>query len=79
MSDNGILLPERPLSKLENVAQEEHRSVKDVLCDAIEQYAGVWSWTKLLSYSQDKAKALGLIEGDVDRLIAEYRAEHARS
>jgi hypothetical protein len=33
------------------------------------------SWTKLPEYRAQMAKALGIKESDVDRLIAEFRTE----
>ena len=71
-----VQLPEALLSKVRSLAHEEHRSVEDVLADAVDQYAGVWTWKKLMNYGAQRAKSLGIVESDVDRLIAEVRAEH---
>ena len=71
----NISLPEPLLAEIKSVAQAEHRSVNEVLTDAVKRYVEERSWTKLLDYGADRAKALGIKESDVDRLIAGSRAE----
>jgi len=72
---NNISLPEPLLAEIQSAAQAEHRSVDDVLTDAVKRYVEERSWAKLLSYGAERAKALGVQESDVDGLIAESRAE----
>jgi hypothetical protein len=72
---NNISLPEPLLAEIQSAAQAEHRSVDEVLTDAVKRYVEERSWAKLLSYGAERAKALGFQESDVDRLIAESRAE----
>ncbi|HWF08368.1 MAG TPA: hypothetical protein VG297_07885 [Bryobacteraceae bacterium] len=64
---NNISLPE-PLPA-------EHRSVEEVLADAVKRYVEERSWTKLLNCGTERAKVLGVKESDIDRFIAESRAE----
>lgn len=71
----NISLPEPLLAEIQSAAQAEHRSVDEVLADAVKRYVEERSWTKLPEYSTERAKALGVKESDVDRLIAESRAE----
>jgi metal-responsive CopG/Arc/MetJ family transcriptional regulator len=73
---NSISLPEELLAGIKVAAETEHRSVNDVLADAVQRYLEDRLWTKLLDYGAEKAKALGIEEPDIDRLIAESRAEH---
>ena len=75
MDATTVQLPEPLFSKLEDVAREEHRTIEEVLRDAIDQYTGRWSLPKLFAYGEERAKTLNLSETDVDRLIAEFRAE----
>jgi hypothetical protein len=49
--------------------------VNEVLTDAVKRYVEDRSWTKLLDYGAERAKTLGIGESDIDRLIAESRAE----
>ena len=72
---NNISLPEPLLAEIQSAAQAEHRSVDEVLTDAVKRYVEERSWAKLLSYGVERAKALGVQESDVDELIAESRAE----
>jgi metal-responsive CopG/Arc/MetJ family transcriptional regulator len=71
----NISLSEPLLAEIQSAAQAEHRSVDEVLTDAVKRYVEERSWAKLLSYGAERAKTLGIKESDVDRLIAESRAE----
>ena len=72
---NNISLPEPLLAEIRNAAQAEHRSIDEVLTDAVKRYVEERSWTKLLDYGAERAKTLSVKESDIDRLIAESRAE----
>jgi metal-responsive CopG/Arc/MetJ family transcriptional regulator len=72
---NNISLPEPLLAEIQIAAQAEHRTVDEVLTDAVKRYVEERSWTKLLDYGAERAKILGIRESDIDRLIAESRAE----
>src|SRR5438270_9326358 len=61
-----------------SAAESERRSVDDVLADAVQRYLEYRSWTKLLDYGAERAKALGIEESDIDRLIAESRVEQRK-
>jgi metal-responsive CopG/Arc/MetJ family transcriptional regulator len=72
---NNISLPEPLLAEIRSAAQAEHRSVDEVITDAVKRYVEERSWTKLLDYGAERAKTLGVKESDIDRLIAESRSE----
>lgn len=72
---NTISLPEDLLARVRGAAESEHRSVDDVLAEAVERYLEDRSWTRLLTYGAERAAALEIEEQDVERLIAESRAE----
>ena len=76
---NNISLPEPLLAEIRSAAQAEHRSVDEVLSDAVKRYVEERSWMKLLDYGAERAKTLGIKESDIDRLIAESRAERRGS
>jgi hypothetical protein len=76
---NNISLPEPLLAEIQSAAEAEHRSVDEVLSDAVKRYVEERSWTKLLGYGEERSKELGIKESDIDRLIAESRAEHRGS
>jgi metal-responsive CopG/Arc/MetJ family transcriptional regulator len=72
---NNISLPEPLLAEIRSAALAEHRSVDEVLTDAVKRYVEDHSWTKLLDYGAEQARTLGIKESDVELLIAESRAE----
>lgn len=76
MSDT-ITLPAELLAAIKSAAAAEQRSVEEVLFEAVQRYLDDRSWTNLLDYGQEQAKARGIKESDVDRLIAQYRAERS--
>jgi len=75
MASRHISLPEELLAGIQSAAEAQHRSVDEVLADAVHRYLEDHSWTALLDYGAERAKALGIEESDVDRLIAESRLE----
>jgi len=72
---NSISLPEDLLAGIRSAADAELRSVDDVLADAVQRYLEDRSWTRLFEYGAERSNAPGLRESDIDRLIAESRAE----
>jgi hypothetical protein len=76
---NSISLPAELLAGIRSAADAEHRSVNDLLADAVQRYLEDRSWTNLLEYGAKRVKALRIEEPDVDRLIAESRAEQRTS
>jgi metal-responsive CopG/Arc/MetJ family transcriptional regulator len=75
MSPNNISLPEPLFAEILSAAQAEHRSVDEVLTDAVTRYLEDRSWTNLLAYGVERVRALGIEESDIDRLISESRSE----
>lgn len=71
----SISLPEDLLIAVKVAAEAEHRTVDDVLADAVQRYLDDRAWTSLLDYGAERAKSLGVTEADFDRLIAESRSE----
>jgi len=72
---NNIALPESLLAEIRSAALAEHRTVDEVLGEAVKRYVEDRSWTNLLAYGAERATALGIRESDIDGLIAESRAE----
>ncbi|MCC6368825.1 MAG: hypothetical protein IT165_35330 [Bryobacterales bacterium] len=73
---HDISLPEDLFAAMKHAAEAEQRSVDDVLADAVRRYLDEHSWQELFAYGAERAKSLGLQDADVDRLIAESRANH---
>jgi metal-responsive CopG/Arc/MetJ family transcriptional regulator len=72
---NNISLPAPLLAEIRSAAQAEHCGVNEVLTDAVKRYIEERSWTKLLEYGAERARAGDVKESEVDRLIAESRVE----
>jgi metal-responsive CopG/Arc/MetJ family transcriptional regulator len=80
MAANNISLPEPLLAQIRSAAEAERRTTDEVFADAVKRYLEERSWTTLVEYGREQAKATGF-EGEegVDRAIAEFRAEkHSR-
>jgi hypothetical protein len=74
-SDTKLTIPPALAAEIQAAADEEHRPALDVLRDAVEDYRKEQRWRRTLAYGADRAKALGVTEADVPRLIAAYRRE----
>ncbi len=73
--ENNIAIPPSLLAEIQAAAEEEKRPAEEVLREAIERYLRNRRWQRILAYGEERARALGLTEADVPRLIAEYRQE----
>lgn len=73
--DNPIAIPPSLLAEIQTAAEEDKRPVEELLREAIERYLRNRRWQRILAYGEERARALGLTEADVPRLIAEYRQE----
>jgi len=76
MAAGNISLPEPLLAELQSAAQAEHRTADEVVADAVRVYLENQSWAQFVERNERRAKEMGITENDVDRLIAEYRAEN---
>jgi len=68
-------IPASLLAEIRADAEKEQRPAAEVLRDVIERGLEEHRWQRVLAYGAERAKALGLTEADVPRLIAESRAE----
>lgn len=80
MSAHNTTLTVAPtlLAQVEAAAHEEHRTPTALVQEAIERYLEDRQWQRLLAFGQAQARAVGLTEADVTRLIAESREEARR-
>jgi metal-responsive CopG/Arc/MetJ family transcriptional regulator len=77
----SITLPPDLLSKAQEVAQREHRTISELFREALRRYMTVDpEWETLLRRTRAKGKALGIAsEADVERLSNESRQEKRSS
>jgi len=76
MAAGNISLPEPLLAEIQSAAEAQHRTADELAADAIRQYLKEQSWVQFVERNESRAKEMGITEGDVDRLITEYRAEN---
>jgi hypothetical protein len=76
-----MLIPLAMLPAIHAATEEERLDPQDVVRDALERHLEDREWNKIFAYGEAQARALGLTEEDVPRLIAEARAErrHGRA
>ena len=76
----SITLPPDLLTKAQELAQREHRTMSELFREALRRYmVGDTQWDNLLTRARAKGKALGITsEADVERLSDEYRRRRKR-
>jgi len=68
------IIPEL-LKKVNQLAKEENRTRSELFREALRRYVEEKDWQRLSRYGRLKALDRGLKEGDVERLIEEFRNE----
>jgi hypothetical protein len=76
--DTDLAIPPALAAEIQAAAEEERRPALDILSDAVENYRKDRRWRSTLAWGASQARALGLTEDDVPRLIADYRQEKHR-
>jgi hypothetical protein len=70
-----IAIPPTLVAEIRAAANEEKRPAEEMLREAIERYLRNRRWQRIFAYGEERARALGLSEEDIPRLIAESRQE----
>jgi metal-responsive CopG/Arc/MetJ family transcriptional regulator len=71
----SITLPPTMLKEVEQLAEREGRTVSELLQEAVHHYLIQTQIRELQRYGRQQSENLGLSEGDVERLIHDYRRE----
>lgn len=71
----SLSLPPKLLRAAGRAAKKEGRTRSELFREALRRYLQEMEWLELRRYGAVRAQRLGIREGDVDRLIHEYRAE----
>jgi hypothetical protein len=74
-ADTDLTIPPALVAAIQAAAEEEHRAPGDLVREALERTMEDREWNRIFAYGDARAKALGLTEEDVPRLIAEHRQE----
>jgi hypothetical protein len=77
-STNLDFLPEGLRSEIEKSASAQGRRVSEVVAEAVDRYLKDQQWSQVKTNIRQRARGNGWTEDDVDRAIAESRAEISR-
>jgi predicted transcriptional regulator len=75
-ADRKPLISDELLRLVQETARAQDREPSDVVGEALRKYLDEQSWLKFVERNEQRAKAMGLTENDVERLVTEYRAEN---
>jgi len=73
------LLGDDLLHQVEETAREQNRKPEEFVSEAVRKYLDEQSWMKFVERNEGRARARGIREEDVDRLISEVRSEKRQS
>ena len=76
MTDAKQLLSDDLLRQIEETARTQNRQPSQVIEEAVKQYLEKLSWMEFVERNQRRARAKGLTEEDVPRLVSEVRSEN---
>ena len=71
----SITIPPEMLSRAEELAKKENRTMSELVREALRWYERQRWWEDTNTYGRARAEALGIRDQDVDRLIHKYRQE----
>ncbi len=78
MTDTKGLLSDELLHRVEETARAQNRQPAEVVAEAVAKYLEEQSWRQYVERNEMRARAKGIGEDDVDRLISEVRQENRR-
>lgn len=79
MTEGNALLSDELLHQVEEAARAQNRKPAEVVSEAVQKYLDGQSWVQFVERNERRAKAMGITEGDVERLVTEYRAENKQN
>ena len=68
-------MPPGELKLAERLAKSTNRSLSGVVREGLKRLASEQYWQQVQAVAKPKAKAFGITENDVNRLVEEYRQE----
>jgi CopG family transcriptional regulator/antitoxin EndoAI len=73
----SITLPPEMLTRAEEIARKEHRTMSELVREALRQYESKQWWQNMNAYGRPKAEERGLTEADVVSTVREVRRRRA--
>ena len=71
----SITLPPDMLARAAELAKREHRTMSELVREALREYERKSWWADMNDFGQSRALALGLNESDVEQAVKEVRRE----
>jgi metal-responsive CopG/Arc/MetJ family transcriptional regulator len=71
-----IKMPEELMTQVEETARTQNREPEELVAEAVRKYLKDRKWESFLDRAASRAKAKGLTEEDVPRLVREVRREN---
>lgn len=71
----SVTLPPEMLSRAEQLAQQENRTMSELVREALRYYERRKWWEEMNAYGRAKAEELGLIEADVVPAVKQVRKD----
>lgn len=75
----SITLPPEMLARAEELARQEHRTMSELVREALRQYERSRWWDEVGAYGRERAEAMGVTEGEVLPAVKEVRQRRARA
>ena len=74
----SITLPPEMLTRAEEIARKEHRTMSELVREALRHYERTQWWDSMNAYGRRKAEERGLTEADVASAVREVRRRRAQ-
>lgn len=75
----SVTLPPEMLARAAAMAKREHRTMSELVREALRYYERFNWWNEMNAYGQEKAAEAGLTEADVVNAVKEVRRERAHA
>lgn len=75
----SITLPPEMLARAEELARQEHRTMSELVREALRHYERSRAWEELGAYGRERAEAMGVTEADVLPAVKEVRQRRLRA
>ena len=73
----SITLPPEMLARAAEMARREHRTMSELVREALREYERKYWWAEMNAFGQAKAAECGLTEVDVEQAVHEVRRSRA--
>ncbi len=74
----SITLPPEMLARATEMAKREHRTMSELVREALREYERKNWWADMNDFGRARAAERGLTEGDVENAVREVRRERAK-